>query len=152
MWNDLPFSVFDTGKLVGFKGSANVGWFPELRLLQFYFFYFLFLLRPVLLVLIIILLMFIRRCNILIFFYPFSRNILVTKLMSNHMPNLVRLWTSGETTIAWVGWLSSVSSEQVPLMCIITALAVAWLIRGNSRQALKILTTQWKDTELKGTE
>ena len=103
MWNDLPFSVFDTGKLVGFKGAVKRWLIPRVVFASVFrgavacgvakaiYNFFLFLLRPVLLVLIIILLMFIRRCNILIFFYPFSRNILVTKLMTNHMPNLVRL-------------------------------------------------------------
>ena len=29
MWNDLPFAVFDTGTLDGFKGAVNRCCFPE---------------------------------------------------------------------------------------------------------------------------
>ena len=35
MWNDLPYSVFDTETRDGFKGAVNVGCFPELCFLQF---------------------------------------------------------------------------------------------------------------------
>ena len=34
MWNHLPYTVFDTGTLDGFKGAVN-RWFPELCFLQF---------------------------------------------------------------------------------------------------------------------
>ena len=28
MWNDLPYTVFDTGTLDGFKGGVNRWWLP----------------------------------------------------------------------------------------------------------------------------
>ena len=46
MWNDLPYTVFDTGTLDGFKGAVN-------RRLTFFVNNFVFALGPVLLVLII---------------------------------------------------------------------------------------------------
>ena len=35
MWNDLPYTVFDTGTLDGFKGVVNRCLLPELCCLQF---------------------------------------------------------------------------------------------------------------------
>ena len=35
MWNDIPYTVFDTGTLDEFKGAVTVECFPELCFLQF---------------------------------------------------------------------------------------------------------------------
>ena len=35
LWNDLPYTVFDTGTLYGFKGAVNRWLFPELFFLHF---------------------------------------------------------------------------------------------------------------------